>query len=70
MNLYAEFAYRIGGSDDSQRVHFQSPDYLVERLDAIADLFGKNRTNVLVEAIRECIEDDLTGGIMIWEWEI
>ena len=57
MNLYAEFAHRMGGSDDPRRVHFQSPEYLVERLDAIADLFDKDRTDVLVEAIREYIED-------------
>lgn len=44
-------------SDDPRRVHFQSPEYLVERLDAIADLFDKDRTDVLVEAIREYIEE-------------
>ena len=35
MNLYAEFAHRMGGSDDPRRVHFQSPEYLVERLDGV-----------------------------------
>ncbi|WP_149782711.1 hypothetical protein [Natrinema hispanicum] len=44
-------------SDDPRRVHFQSPEYLVNRLDAIADLFDKDRTDLLVEAIREYIED-------------
>jgi hypothetical protein len=47
----------MGGSEVPRRVHFQSPEYLVERLDAIADLFDKDRTDVLVEAIREYIED-------------
>ena len=47
----------MSASDDSRRVHFQSPEYLVERLDAIADLFDRDRTDVLVEAIREYIED-------------
>ena len=47
----------MSGSDEPRRVHFQSPEYLVERLDAIADLFDKDRTDVLVEAIREYIED-------------
>jgi hypothetical protein len=47
----------MGASDDPRRVHFQSPEYLVERLDAIADLFDKDRTDVLVEAMREYIED-------------
>ena len=47
----------MSASDDPRRVHFQSPEYLVERLDAIADLFDRDRTDVLVEAIREYIED-------------
>jgi len=47
----------MSASDDPRRVHFQSPEYLVERLDAIADLFDKDRTDLLVEAIREYIED-------------
>ena len=46
----------MSASDDPRRVHFQSPEYLVERLDAIADLFDKDRTDVLIEAIREYIE--------------
>ena len=55
--LCAGLAHRMSASDDPRRVHFQSPDYLVERLDAIADLFDKDRTDVLVEAMREYIED-------------
>jgi predicted DNA-binding protein len=47
----------MSASDKPRRVHFQSPEYLVERLDAIADLFDKDRTDVLVEAIREYIEE-------------
>jgi predicted DNA-binding protein len=47
----------MSASDDPRRVHFQSPESLVERLDAIADLFGRDRTDLLVEAIREYIED-------------
>ncbi|WP_256393015.1 hypothetical protein [Natronoarchaeum rubrum] len=47
----------MGASDDPRRVHFQSPEYLVDRLDAIADLFDKDRTDLLVEAIRKYIED-------------
>jgi len=55
--LCAELAHRMSASDDPRRVHFQSPEYLVERLDAIADLFDKDRTDILVEAMREYIED-------------
>ncbi|MEY7850143.1 hypothetical protein AB7C87_13195 [Natrarchaeobius sp. A-rgal3] len=47
----------MSASDDPRRVHFQSPQYLVERLDAIADLFDKDRTDLLVEAIREYLEE-------------
>ena len=47
----------MSASDDPRRVHFQSPEYLVDRLDAIADLFDKDRTDLLVEAIREYIEE-------------
>jgi hypothetical protein len=47
----------MGASDDPRRVHFQSPEYLVDRLDAIAELFDKDRTDLLVEAIREYIEE-------------
>jgi hypothetical protein len=47
----------MGASDDPRRVHFQSPAYLVDRLDAIAELFDTDRTDLLVEAIREYIED-------------
>ena len=57
IHLCAEYAHRMSTSDDPRRVHFQSPEYLVDRLDAIADLFDKDRTDLLVEAIREYIEE-------------
>jgi hypothetical protein len=47
----------MDSSDEPRRVHFQSPEYLVDRVDAIADLFDKDRTDLLVEAIREYIEE-------------
>lgn len=46
----------MSASDEPRRVHFQSPEYLVERLDAVADLFGTDRTELLVEAIQEYLE--------------
>ena len=55
--LCAEHVHRMSASGDPRRVHFQSPEYLVDRLDAIADLFDKDRTDLLVEAIREYIEE-------------
>ncbi|ELY53888.1 hypothetical protein C491_20467 [Natronococcus amylolyticus DSM 10524] len=47
----------MSASDDPRRVHFQSPEYLVDRLDAIAELLETDRTELLVEAIRQYIEE-------------
>lgn len=57
IHLCAKYTHRMSASDDPRRVHFQSPEYLVDRLDAIAELFNTDRTELLVEAIREYIED-------------
>lgn len=57
MDLCAELAHEMSASNKPRRVHFQSPEYLVERLDALADLFDKDRTDLLIEAIRDYIED-------------
>ncbi len=53
----AKVAHNMSASDDPRRVHFQSPEYLVDRLDAIAELFETDRTDLLVEAIRQYIEE-------------
>ncbi|WP_049892191.1 ribbon-helix-helix domain-containing protein [Natronococcus amylolyticus] len=37
----------------STRVHFRAPERLIEQADALAVAEGKNRTDVLVEALRE-----------------
>jgi len=47
----------MSASDEPRRVHFQSPEYLVERLDAIAELMGTDRTTLLVDAIREYLDN-------------
>lgn len=47
----------MGVNDEFRRICSQSPEYPVECLDAIADLFDNDRTDPLVEAIREYIED-------------
>lgn len=44
-------------TDDSRRVHFQSPAELVERLDAVAELFDRDRTDLLIEAMREYVQE-------------
>ena len=43
-------------SDELQRVQFHSPASLVERLDAIAEVYDTNRSALLVEALREYLE--------------
>lgn len=41
----------------STRVHFRAPERLIEQADALAVAEGKNRTDVLVEALREYLEN-------------
>lgn len=43
--------------DETRRVHFHSPEHLIERVDAIATLVHKDRTAVLNEALREYVMD-------------
>ena len=57
MSQCAKLTHTMGASDDPRRVHFQSPEYLVDRLDAIAELFDTDRTDLLIEAMREYIEE-------------
>ena len=57
IRVCAKYAHTMSTTDDPQRVHFQSPEYLIDRLDAIADLFDTNRTDLLVNAIREYIDE-------------
>lgn len=47
----------MGARDSSRRVHFQSPEELVERFDAVADVFGSDRTDLLIEAMREYVRE-------------
>lgn len=47
----------MSASDEKRRVHFHSPEHLVDRLDEMAEVFGRDRTDLLVEAIREYIEE-------------
>ena len=41
----------------STRVHFRAPERLIEQADALAVAEGKNRTDVLVDALREYLAD-------------
>ena len=44
-------------STDKRRVQFRAPDRLVERADALADVLGEDRTDILVTALREYLQE-------------
>ncbi|WP_097009362.1 hypothetical protein [Natronoarchaeum philippinense] len=44
-------------SADKKRVQFRAPDRLIDRADALADVLGEDRTDVLVTALREYLQD-------------
>mgnify|MGYP000630859941 CR=1 FL=1 len=43
-------------SSDKKRVQFRAPRRLVDRADALADVLGEDRTDVLVTALREHLQ--------------
>lgn len=47
----------MSADGDTRRVHFNSPEDLVERVDAIASLLHKDRTDLLIEALREYVQE-------------
>lgn len=47
----------MSSDSDTRRVHFNSPQQLVERVDAIASLLHKDRTDLLNEALREYVQE-------------
>lgn len=44
-------------SSDKRRVQFRAPSRLVDRTDALADVLGEDRTDILVTALREYLQD-------------
>ena len=44
-------------STDKKRVQFRAPDRLIGRADALAAVLGEDRTDVLVTALREYLQD-------------
>ena len=47
----------MSARSNSRRVHFQSPEDLVERLDAVAAVFDTDRTDLLIEAMRAFVQE-------------
>jgi predicted transcriptional regulator len=44
-------------SADKKRVQFRAPSRLIERADSLADVFGSDRTDILIDALREYLRD-------------
>lgn len=44
-------------STDRKRVQFRAPARLIDRADALAAVLGEDRTDVLVTALREYLQD-------------
>jgi len=44
-------------SGDKKRVQFRAPNRLIDRTDALAAVFGEDRTDILVTALREYLQD-------------
>jgi uncharacterized protein YeeX (DUF496 family) len=51
----------MSADGDTRRVHFHSPEQLIERVDAIATLVHKDRTAILNDALREYVRDTATS---------
>lgn len=43
--------------NDERRVQFRAPNRLIDRTDALADVLGEDRTDILVTALREYLQD-------------
>lgn len=54
-------------STDKRRVQFRAPDRLVERADALADVLGEDRTDILVTALREYLQEAAHDDRLIQE---
>ena len=44
-------------SSDKKRVQFRAPHRLIDRIDALASVLGEDRTDVLVTALREYLQE-------------
>ena len=44
-------------SSDKKRVQFRAPNRLIDRTDALAAVLGEDRTDILVTALREYLQE-------------
>jgi predicted transcriptional regulator len=54
-------------SSDKRRVQFRAPDRLIDRADALATVLGEDRTDVLVTALREYLQEAAHDDALVQE---
>ena len=54
-------------STEKKRVQFRAPNRLINRTDALATVLGEDRTDILVTALREYLQDATHDDTLIQE---
>ena len=54
-------------SSNKKRVQFRAPHRLIDRTDALADVLGEDRTDILVTALREYLQEATHDGALTQE---
>ena len=54
-------------SSEKKRVQFRAPDRLIDRTDALAAVLGENRTDILVTALREYLQEATHDDTLVQE---
>ncbi|GGN24370.1 hypothetical protein [Halarchaeum nitratireducens] len=54
-------------SAEKKRVQFRAPDRLIDRADALANVLGEDRTDILVTALREYLQEATHDDALVQE---
>ncbi|GAB7009056.1 hypothetical protein [Halorubrum trueperi] len=54
-------------SSDKKRVQFRAPHRLIDRADALAEVLGEDRTDILVTALREYLQEATHDDALVQE---
>jgi len=54
-------------STNKKRVQFRAPNRLIDRTDALATVLGEDRTDILVTALREYLQDATHDDTLVQE---